>query len=237
VSYAAHGYAKDSAMKNVDTINVHNQAADQYDQQVREYHSYGHDVLFGMSYEYVKANECLLDIGIGTGLASHTFARAGLDVYGCDGSPEMLKVCESKAFAKDLKVFDLQRLPLPYSDRFFDHVICCGVLHFFGNLEAIFTEVVRIIKPGGIFSFTVAAQTYSEETEAVTDRIDYFEMPTPWGVPIFKHGGRYVNGLLHASGSDILKTQKLLIRGGPEADSEDLLFRAYVTRAASGIPT
>jgi len=68
------------------------------------------------------------DIGIGTGLASRSFAKLGLKVYGCDGSAEMLKVCESKAFATDLKAFDLQDIPLPYSDSFFDHVICCSAL-------------------------------------------------------------------------------------------------------------
>lgn len=150
---------RDKAMKNMDTISVHDQEADQYDQQVREYNSYGHDALFGMSFEYVNPRDCLLDIGIGTGLASQSFAKVGLEVYGCDGSTEMLKVCESKTFAKDLKVFNLQNIPLPYSDSFFDHVICCGVLHFFDELETILKEVLRIIKPGGIFAFTVAAQT------------------------------------------------------------------------------
>ena len=176
-------------MKNVDTISVHDREATQYDQQVREYNSYGHDALFGMSFEYVNPRESLLDIGIGTGLASQSFAKVGLDVYGCDGSTEMLKVCESKAFAKELKLFDFKNLPLPYFGSSFNHLICCGVLHFFGELETIFKEVMRIIKPGGIFAFTVAAQT-SDEKAAINDNLqDYIETPTPWGVPIFKHRG------------------------------------------------
>ena len=93
-------------MENVDAISAHDQEAAQYDQQVRDYNSYVHDALFGMSFEYVNPHDCLLDIGIGTGLASQAFAKVGLEVSGCDGSTEMLKVCESKAFAKDLKVFD-----------------------------------------------------------------------------------------------------------------------------------
>jgi predicted TPR repeat methyltransferase len=219
-------------MKNVDKINVHDQEAGQYDQQVHEYNSYGHDALFGMSFEYVNPRDCLLDIGIGTGLASQSFAKVGLEVYGCDGSTEMLKVCESKSFAKELKVFDLQNKPLPYSDRFFDHVICCGVLHFFDELETILKEVLRIIKPGGVFAFTVAALTSDEETATNDDQQGYFETPTPWGVSIFKHNSGYVNNLLQFNGFDILKTQKLLIRGGPEDDSEDMLFKIYVAREA-----
>jgi predicted TPR repeat methyltransferase len=222
-------------MKNVDKISVHDREVAQYDRQVREYNSYGHDALFGMSFEYVNPCDCLLDIGIGTGLASQSFAKVGLKVYGCDGSTEMLKVCESKAFAKELKVFDLQNIPLPYADSFFDHVICCGVLHFFDDLETILKEVLRIIKPGGIFAFTVAAQTSDEEAATDNNLQGHFETPTPWGVSIFKHSSGYVTNLLKANGFDILKTQKLLIRGGPEDDSEDMLFRVYVAREASAV--
>jgi ubiquinone/menaquinone biosynthesis C-methylase UbiE len=219
-------------MGKLDTISVHDQEATQYDQQVHEYNSYGHDALFGMSFEYVNPNDCLLDIGIGTGLASQAFAKLGLDVYGLDGSSEMLKVCESKAFAKELKVFDLQNIPLPYSDSFFDHVISCGVFHFFDDLDTILKEILRIIKPRGIFAFTVAAQTSDEETAAGDNLKGYLKTPTPWGVPIFKHSGRYVTNILQVNGFEKLKTQKLLIRGGPEKDSDDMLFRVYVAREA-----
>lgn len=88
-------------------ISAHDEEAAQYDQQVREYEYYIHDVLFGMSFEYITAQDRLLDIGIGTGLAALPFGKAGLEVFGFDGSTEMLKICESKSFAKELKIFDL----------------------------------------------------------------------------------------------------------------------------------
>jgi predicted TPR repeat methyltransferase len=223
-------------MDKVNRISAHDQEAFEYDQQVREYNCYVHDALFGMSFEYINPGDCLLDIGIGTGLASLPFAKAGLEVFGCDGSTKMLKVCESKAFAKELKVFDLQNIPLPYSDGFFDHVICCGVFHFFGDLETIVKEVVRLIKPGGIFAFTVVAQTPNEETATSDKPRGYLETSTPWGVPIYKHSGGYVTNLLQIQGFDKLKAQKLLIRGGPE-DSEDMLFVAYIAREASSVHT
>ena len=216
-------------MTSPDAVSVHEQGAAQYDKQVHEYNSYTHDVLFGMSYEYVKPGECLLDLGIGTGLASRSFARLGLKVYGCDGSAEMIKVCDSKGFAEELSVLDLNDIPLPFSDNFFDHVICCGVLHFFGDLEAILKEVLRMTKPGGIFAFTLASQTPTEETDDHDSRRGYLETPTPWGVTVFKHSSRYISSLLEDHGADILKTQKLLIRGGPGDDSEDMLFSAFIS--------
>jgi len=97
-------------------------------------------------------------------------------------------------------------------------------------------EVLRIIKPGGTFAFTVAAQTTDEETATGDNPQGYLETPTPWGVPIFKHSDGYVTNLLQAHSFDMLKIQKLLIRGGP-GDSEDILFRVYIAREASALPT
>ena len=223
-------------MQQRDGISAHDREAVQYDRQVREYDSYIHDALFGMTFEYTNPHDRLLDIGIGTGLASRSFAKAGLRVYGCDGSTEMLKVCESKAFARELKVWDIQNMPLPYSDGFFDHVISCAVFHFFGGLETIVKEISRIIKPDGILAFSIAAQIPGEEAETGGKFQGYFKTPTPWGVPVFKHSREYITHLLQSHGFDVLKTQKLLIRGGPEADSEDMLFSAYVARKATAEP-
>lgn len=222
-------------MREEDRISVHDQEAALYDQQAHDYDCYGHDVLFGMSFEHLAPGDTLLDIGIGTGLSSCSFAKAGVDVYGCDGSVEMLKVCESKAFAKELKVFDLKNLPLPYADCFFKHVVCCGVLHFFGDLGGILEQVARVIKPGGIFAFSVAAPAACEETAAGQKRKGYVEMPTAWGVSIYTHSAEYITGLLQEHGFEVLKTQKLLIRGGPDEESGDMPFRAYVAREAKAI--
>jgi predicted TPR repeat methyltransferase len=216
-------------MKERDVISTHDEEAAQYDQQVREYEYYAHDILFGMSFEYIKARDRLLDIGIGTGLASLPFAKAGLEVFGCDGSAKMLKICESKSFAKELKIFDLRDTPFPYSDGYFNHVISSGVFHFFGELGAIMKEVSRIIKPGGIFAFTVASGHSKENKTISEDPRNYSKMPTSWGVAIFTHSNAYITSILQDNGFDKLKMQKILMRGG-EKDCEDMLFRVYIAK-------
>lgn len=218
-------------MVEMDSIRAHDDEASEYDQQVRDYRSHGHDVLFGMVFEYVKPHETLLDIGIGTGLASWPFAKTGLKIFGVDGSVEMLKVCDSKAFVEELKQFDLRTAPLPYSDHSFDHAICCGVFHFFGELEPIVAEVSRIIKPEGIFAFTIAGQT-SEEQEASRDTSrGYLRKPTPWGVSIYAHSDGYIDNVLHDHGFETLKAQKILAWSGKE-DLGDLLFEVVVARSS-----
>jgi len=194
--------------------------ANNYDNQVREYDSFGHDVLFGMSFEFVKEKDKLLDIGIGTGLASIKFSRLGLKVFGLDSSEEMLNVCRSKSFAQALNLYDLMTDQIPYEDNYFNHVICCGVLHFTGHLKDLFTDVKRVIKPGGIFSFTIAPQN----TE-----LNYIKEDTAWGVPIFKHSMTYIKNLLAENGFILQKEQRLLIKGADKV-TYDMLFSALVAK-------
>jgi predicted TPR repeat methyltransferase len=209
-------------MSKTDHIANHDQYAESYDSQVKEYSSYGHDVLFGMCYEYVKPGENLLDLGIGTGLSSVHFAGVGLEITGLDGSDGMLNECRKKDFAKELKQCNIQDVPLPYKDESFSHVICCGVFHFFGNILPMIEDSVRMLKPGGIFAFTVASP--QEEISS-----DFIEEPTAWGISLFKHSGKYINEIAKQLNLRILKVQKLLVNSG-DPNADDLLFKAIVIR-------
>lgn len=191
-----------------------------YDQQVHEYDSYGFDVLFGMGFEYVKKGEKLLDIGIGTGLASHPYAKCGLKVYGVDTSQDMIKACRSKDFAEELKACDVTKEPLPYPDRFFDHVISCGVFHFFGDLSGIFAEVNRVLQSGGIFGFT---------TSPLESGDGFAKEPTAWGVPIYMQAPGYIQGLFEANGMEQLKEQRLLTKGADKT-AHNMEFAAIIAR-------
>ena len=142
---------KEIIISQEEKVSVYKELVGNYDNQIREYDSYGHDVLFGMSFEFVKTDQKLLDIGIGTGLASIPFSRIGLKVYGLDTSQEMLNACQSKSFTQVLNLCDMADERIPYEEHYFDHVICCGAMHFVGDLGNLFTEVKRVMKPGGIF--------------------------------------------------------------------------------------
>jgi len=222
-------------MGKTDSIRVHDQEAHIYDQQVHEYESFAHDVLFGMCYEYVKPGERLLDLGIGTGLASLPFAKAGLEVYGLDGSTEMLSVCESKGFAKELKCFNLLEMHLPYSEGFFSHVISCGVFHFFGDIGPIIKEVSRTMGRDGTFAFTVAIPVADTAKMENNNMKGYVEMDTPWGVSISAHSHSYLSTILREHGFEMLKRQRMLMRGETEGQ-DDMVFAAYVTRKQKKLP-
>ena len=86
----------------------------------------------------------------------------------------------------------------------FNHVICCGVLHFLGDLSKLIGEIKRVLKTGGVFSFTIAPGS---------DSTDFKKEPTAWGLPIFKHAPEYVYRLLSSNWMTLLKEQRLLIKG------------------------
>ena len=178
--------------------------ANRYDEQVKDYDSFGHDVIFGMSYQYVKPDEKILDLGIGTGLASIPFSKIGLKVYGLDISQDKLNICRGKAFTEELKLHDLSDNKLPYNDKSFNHIICCGVFHFLSELGNIFSEVARIMKQDGIFAFTISPGNQTQ---------DYIKGMNSWKMPIYKHSPNYIIRLLHNNGMESLKEQRLLMKG------------------------
>jgi len=102
----------------------------------------------------------ILDAGAGPGRNLHWFVRQGLRVFGTDLDLKMVEVLRKKYPGVPADNFQVAPLEsLPFQDAFFDHVICCAVLHFAENeahLGQMFGELVRILKPGGSLFARVA---------------------------------------------------------------------------------
>ena len=117
--------------------------AEAYDAEAQATGWLGPEVAFGMVYQHVLPDQSILDLGIGTGLASVLFRKAGLKVHGLDIAQDMLDACRWKGF-DDLRRHDLTEPPYPYASESFDHVVCVGVLPFFSHLSPVFAETARI---------------------------------------------------------------------------------------------
>ena len=214
-------------MKRTEDIKLHDKIAGEYDSMAKKYRSYIHEILFGMCFEYIKPGDSLLDLGIGTGLSSILFARMGLNITGLDGSEKMLKECRKKGIAKELKQYNIQELPLPYPDNLFSQIICCGVLHSFGDLLPLTEEVYRILKPGGIFALTVLLLTAKTAGLNNKNIPDYMEFSSSWDVSCFKHSEKYINKIARKLSFIIQKKQKVLSTSS-EKDNDDVLFKIIV---------
>jgi predicted TPR repeat methyltransferase len=156
---------------------------------------HGHEALFGMMFEYLRPGQSVLDAGTGTGLMAELFHRAGLKVYGFDLSEEMLAACGAKKVAEEVKVWDVSQPCWPYPDAAFDHAAACGVFHFIRDLGVAFTEVRRVLRPGGTFGFTVKG--------VIDGRKEYVD--PGYGIAIYCHGEPYVDELMTRHGFTFLK--------------------------------
>ena len=96
-----------------------------------------------------------LDAGCGAGARdTYMLYRQGFDMYGIDAVPENLEVAveHHPGVAKRLSLADLTK-PLPFSDDYFDFVICNGVIQHIppeATMRVTLREFVRVLKPKGI---------------------------------------------------------------------------------------
>jgi SAM-dependent methyltransferase len=95
----------------------------------------------------------VLEVAFGTGhLAAEALAR-GATVVGVDVAPAMVALARQRVSGASFHEGDAEALP--FNDGKFDAVICCfGLLHFAEPARAL-REAARVLKPGGIVSFTV----------------------------------------------------------------------------------
>jgi predicted TPR repeat methyltransferase len=122
----------------------------------------------------------LLDIGIGTGLASALFKLnfPGLHVTGIDVAQNMLDACRAKGVADRLFRCDVRRDTLPPGP--YEGIIAAGILEFIERADDIIAPIARHLRPGGYAALA-------------------FE--TPATAPLY--GGRLFSGPIAHSGTSI----------------------------------
>ena len=216
-------------------MNKHLEAANgyagEYDKAGKERSWHGPDIIFGMMYEYIAPGESLLDIGIGTGLDAAIFKKAGLQVYGIDGSKEMLEICMEKEVAVELKQLDLLQDDIPYAEGFFNHAIANAVFHITGDIEKTLGEISRLLKKSGIFGFTIHEQDSGMESDYhETDlKGKYMKNREQYGFPVYKHTDQYVKSMLDRYDFDLQKKTKYEAFTAYE-DNPSYTFSLYIAR-------
>jgi len=201
--------------------------ADDYDEQVAKNKWTGPGVLFNLTKEFIQEGQELLDLGIGTGASALPFFNAGLKITGVDASREMLRVCRSKNITESMFQVNLETTKLPFENQRFDVVISNALFHLIYPLEPLFSEVKRVLNPGGIFAFTF---------EDADDVMDYslkesgvWETITETNVFTYKHELKYIKGLLKKNGFSLTKKQRFLAFVSKETEKE-YYFTGIVSR-------
>ncbi|HYN99992.1 MAG TPA: class I SAM-dependent methyltransferase [Actinomycetota bacterium] len=102
-------------------------------------------------------SETVIDIACGTGNAALLAARFKAKVTGFDLTPRLLEVARQRAEAEGLEVTFVQgnAEQLSFPDRTFDVALSVFGLIFASSPEKAFSEMVRVLRPGGRAFFTV----------------------------------------------------------------------------------
>lgn len=89
----------------------------------------------------------ILDFGCGTGNFTYAIKKlTTADIYGLEPSDGM----KEKALTKGLDVRCGDHSSIPFEDKFFDFIYMTDVIHHVPDIEMMFSEFMRVLKPGGI---------------------------------------------------------------------------------------
>ncbi len=214
--------------KNLECADIF---APEYDTEVLANGWCAPEIVFDLMSEFILPGETLLDIGIGTGLSAFPFKKAGLSIYGIDGSIEMIKICDSKKIAIKLALCNLDRDFLPYKNTIFDHVISSGVFHLLGDLSKLFSNISRILRKDGLFCFTIDDQNNgADNSENMLCNRSVLEYTNPKsGIKTYNHSEEYITDLLIKNNLTVIKNQTFHAYKKTEW-SDDIFFNTYLTR-------
>jgi ubiquinone/menaquinone biosynthesis C-methylase UbiE len=108
---------------------------------------------------HIQEGQSVLDIGCGTGPMVEFLCDRGLVYHGIDVAQSMLDHIRNEYRDKPyqerihLKVSTCDKVPYP--DRQFDILLAMGLLEYLDDMNSVFDEFARLLKPDGIAVLTI----------------------------------------------------------------------------------
>jgi phosphatidylethanolamine/phosphatidyl-N-methylethanolamine N-methyltransferase len=112
--------------------------------------------------ECITGAGSVLELAAGTGLFTGALSRVSGRVTATDFAPAMLERLRARAAAEgwtNVTTEGADAGALVYPDAAFDAVVAANVLHLLPDLDAVFSNVKRVLRPGGLF----VAPTYCHD--------------------------------------------------------------------------
>jgi predicted TPR repeat methyltransferase len=123
----------------------------------------------------------VLDVGCGTGLVGRALRARGLNgqIRGLDISQASLELAEQTGAYDAVEQADLQQR-LPLEDDAVDALVCVGVMTYLPEVEALWRELARVVRPGGLLVATQREDLWhSRECQGVAERLEHEGVWTP----------------------------------------------------------
>lgn len=139
-----------------------------------------------------RQNNRLLDLGCGTGLLMHAAARAGWEAEGVEISAAAVEYVRKQGYGK---VFCGKLDEAAYPSDHFDVIASSEVLEHVDDPQAFVAEVMRVLRPGGLFWATTP---HGRGVSAKLLGLKWSIIAPPDHLHLFSVGG--VRALLKAAG-------------------------------------
>ena len=101
---------------------------------------------------------CVLEIAAGTGIATRSLAAVlpeSVSIVATDLNQSMLDHAAAIGTKRPVEWRQADAMQLPFRDRMFDAIVCQFGVMFFPEKSEAFSEARRVLRPGGVFIFTV----------------------------------------------------------------------------------
>ncbi len=104
----------------------------------------------------VRAGEMILDLACGEGFFSRRFNRLGAKVVASDISKELIEIAKKDKDAQGVQFEVAPADKIPFvADASIDKIVIVLALQNIENVPGVFTEVARVLKPGGKLFFVI----------------------------------------------------------------------------------
>ncbi|MDQ3930987.1 MAG: class I SAM-dependent methyltransferase [Chloroflexota bacterium] len=139
----------------------------------------------------------LLDLGAGMGGLSVALLRefgGSLQVQATDYNPSYARIAQLRAqrYSLNLPITVAAGEKLPYADFLFEVVLCMDVLEHVQDVDAVLSEIYRVLKPGGVVLTTVPNRRAFRDPHYHLPFINW--LPAPIAEKIIERAGRSKSG-------------------------------------------
>ena len=103
----------------------------------------------------VRSPSDILDLGCGTGQCGLALADIKRRLVGVDLSPKMLALAQAHGVYDELHAGEVNAWLSSSRDSSFDVIVASDVFIYIGALEDVFRDVARVLRPHGVFAFSI----------------------------------------------------------------------------------
>ena len=135
----------------------------------------------------VQPGKTLLNVGCGRGAFNPALRDRFDALYGIDVNEEDISAARALCVGDKFTYEVMDAAHMTYKSNSFDTVICIDVLEHVQDMEAVLTEIYRVLRPGGQFVMTAPNEDFPWTYDPINRILSFFHIHLPIGAYAFGH--------------------------------------------------